>query len=45
MLHARLARKDLRMMSERLGSSVTTSFSRSREIANTFPPTRTTAER
>jgi hypothetical protein len=34
----------LRMMSERTGSSVTTSFNRSREIANTFPPSRITAE-
>ena len=44
-MYARLARKAFRMMSERLGSSVTTSFSRSRGIASTSPPSRTTAER
>jgi hypothetical protein len=43
--YERLARKALRIMSERLGSSVTTSLSRSREIASTLPPWRTTAER
>jgi hypothetical protein len=44
-MYARLARKALRMMSERLGSSVTTSFSRSRGMASTSPPSRTTAVR
>jgi hypothetical protein len=42
--HERLAIKALRMMSERLGSWVTTSFSRSRGIASTSPPSRITAE-
>src|SRR3954470_10206432 len=43
--YERLARKALRIMSERLGSSVRTSFSHSRGIASTLPPSRTTAER
>src|SRR5215211_1340530 len=41
----RLARKVSRMMFERSNSSVTASFSRSRGIASTSPPTLTTAER
>jgi hypothetical protein len=44
-MYVRLARKALRMTSERLGSSVTISFSRSRVMASTSPPSRTTAVR
>src|SRR5215213_799110 len=44
-MYERLARKALRMTSERLGSSVTTSFSRSRGMASTSPASRTTAVR
>jgi hypothetical protein len=44
-MYERLARKALRMMSERLDSSVTTSFSRSRGMDSTSPASLTTAVR
>ncbi|HEX5915816.1 MAG TPA: hypothetical protein VFY54_22155, partial [Rubrobacter sp.] len=44
-MYARLARKAFRITSERLGSSVTTSFSRSRGTVSTSPASLTTAVR